>query len=1005
MGRRRTVRAFTLLLLGVFPAVAADNALVFSRTLGGSGGDVVSAMAVDPAGNLIVAGRTNSFDFPVTNGSVNTGTMLATSVDSGRTWKSLGNLPSGSAATIATDAGGVLYAGSTTGVFRSTDRGKTWTPAAPIPGLDCGTSGLPCGVTILTVDPTRAGVVYAGAYTGIFKTIDGGVTWTRSDNGIPKAPGFDYLVIDPFHPDVLYTSFGTNYRSYDGGANWATYDLPHESAGGIGGRGDRVAFDPFVSGTIYHSSYDGIFVSTNAGLTWTRSSPFVPVGVAADPLTRGVLYAVDFDQSVYRSADNGATFTRVYRDNLGGRLLVVDPSKAGVVLTSSVRSEDGGKTWSRLSLGRAPQRLLFDPRSPGVMFAATDVSTDAFVAKLDPSGEKILFATYLGGMGSETITGVTTDADGNIYVAGLSSSLDFPATPRPPSTALPGEIPDNAFVAKLDPSGALLYVTPVPAVAFSDVGSSLAVGPDRRAVMIGSRSVRSGQDLDCVVSKLSADGATFDFIRTIGGASFDFCKGVAVDRSNNIALTGTTESLDFPVTDGALQPSKKQGRHSFVTKLDGSGNIRFSTYLGGSDNDAAAAVAFDADGNVLVAGTTASKDFVTTPGAYQRSLRGNCPYPSSAVATGFIGTIISYQMDDGFVTKLDPSGALLFSTYLGGDCFDQVKGISLDVWGNVWVVGTTNSNQFPMVFPFDSGPAYAQYKAFATRLAPDGSGLYFSSYHGAGSNPVIAATPGGDAYIGGSTQPNYPAFSVALAAPPVAGPPYLGFVGRIGGPPSSSMAIVSAGNAFTMRNGPIVPGELTLIDVVGMADVDSIDLGFRPTAPLPRQLGRAQVFFDDEPAAIISVTHGRILCVAPYSLAGKTATRITVLAQGDRSPAYRVDVFTNDPGARSADGSGQGRALALNQDGTVNSPDNPAPRGSTVTFFVTGAPPPASCPYGGVAPPDVAPDARGFAPIPGMVCGLQALTFKVNANAPPNADTQFPINGFLTSQTLTFAVK
>jgi uncharacterized protein (TIGR03437 family) len=608
-------------------------------------------------------------------------------------------------------------------------------------------------------------------------------------------------------------------------------------------------------------------------------------------------------------------------------------------------------------------------------------------------------------MGNESITGVATDADGNIYVAGLSSSLDFPATPRPPSTALPGEIPDNAFVAKLDSSGALLYVTPVPAVAFSDVGSSLAVGPDRRAVMIGSRNVRSGQDLDCVVAKLSADGATFDFIRTIGGASFDFCKGVAVDRSNNIAVAGYTSSRDFPVTDGALQPSLKPGQHAFLTKLDSSGNTLMSTYLGGSDSDSGTGVAFDGEGNMVIAGSTSSKDFVTTPGAYQTSLRANCPYPSSAIATGLIGTIISYGMGDGFVTKFDPSGALVFSTYLGGDCFDQVKGISLDVWGNVWAVGTTNSNQFPMVFPFESGPAYAQYKAFATRLAADGSALYFSSYHGAGSSPVIVATPGGDAYIGGSTRPHYSAFSLGLPAPPVASPTFPGFVGRIGPPPASSMAIVSAGNAFTLRNGPIAPGELTLIDVVGMADVDSIDLGFRPTAPLPRQLGRAQVLFDDEPAAIISVTQGRILCVAPYTLAGKTSKRITVVAQGDRSPAYRVDVLATDPGARSADGSGQGRAFALNQDGTVNSPENPATRGSTVTFFVTGALPAANCPYGGVAPSDVAPDALGFAPIPGMVCGLQALTFKVGPNAPPNADTQFPINGFLTSQTLTYAVK
>jgi photosystem II stability/assembly factor-like uncharacterized protein len=310
-------------------------------------------MAIDPAGNLIVAGSTTSFDFPVTNGSVNPGMMFAMSLDSGRTWKPLGNLPAGFVMTIATDAGGVLYAGSTAGVFRSIDRGKTWTASAPIPGLACGNAIYFCGVTTIATHPTRAGVLYVaagfqripgiGADAKIFKSVDGGATWTDSSDGIPKVAAFDYVVIDPIHPDTLYASSGISFRSFDGGANWSTYDLPHETAGGLGGTGDRVAFDLFTPGTIYQGSFDGIFVSTDSGVTWTQSSLRVPgSGVAADPLTRGVVYAVDIEQSVYRSVDSGATFTRVYQDNSGSRLLVVDPFHAGVVATSGVRSEDGG---------------------------------------------------------------------------------------------------------------------------------------------------------------------------------------------------------------------------------------------------------------------------------------------------------------------------------------------------------------------------------------------------------------------------------------------------------------------------------------------------------------------------------------------------------------------------------------------------------------------------------------------------------------------------------------
>ena len=255
------------------------------------------------------------------------------------------------------------------------------------------------------------------------------------------------------------------------------------------------------------------------------------------------------------------------------------------------------------------------------------------------------------------------------------------------------------------------------------------------------------------VTKIDTVAGQVLYSFSLDGTDFSGVPAVAVDSADNALITGTTLSLGFPVTDGVTHgpvPSQLDSK-VFVMKLDPSGKTIYSTYFGGSTvadhrefagRNIGVAIATDAPGNAYVTGTTAASDFPATAGVFQQNIKAICPYPAFSNGTGFIGTIYTYLGDDVFVTKLSPDGKqMLFSTLLGGQCYDRSTAIAVDSAGSVYVAGETNSTDFPTVSSLDTAGPAGTYQSFISRLSADGGSLLYSTFLSAGSSPSIARAP------------------------------------------------------------------------------------------------------------------------------------------------------------------------------------------------------------------------------------------------------------------------
>jgi Beta-propeller repeat len=375
---------------------------------------------------------------------------------------------------------------------------------------------------------------------------------------------------------------------------------------------------------------------------------------------------------------------------------------------------------------------------------------DIFIAKLDPTGNHLIYSTVIGGAQTDCPRAIAVDAAGNAYVAGYTSSSDFPVTVGAYQTQARGS--EDGFVLKLNASGALVYSTYLggsgrdfaTAITVDSSGNAYVAGYTSSAgfpIVAGAyQSSYAGGFFDAFVTKVNASGTALVYSTFLGGSGNDTASSIAIDPNGNAYVAGQTDSLNFPASAGVVQTSNAGGTDAFVTKLNASGSaIVFSTYLGGTSNELGNAIALDSSQNVYIAGATASVDFPVSAGAFQ-----------AAIAASY----------DAFVTKLNASATtIVFSTYLGGSGSDQATALALDASGNAWLTGSTSSTNFPLL-----NALYAQAAGgndvFVANLNSTGSGLLFSSYFGGSgddSGSAIRLDSSGSPVIAGVTSSfNFP---------------------------------------------------------------------------------------------------------------------------------------------------------------------------------------------------------------------------------------------------------
>jgi len=504
--------------------------LLYSTFLGGSDFEWGFAIAVDGAGSAYVTGFTESSDFPTTAGAFDTGYtgygdafVVKVNAD-------------GSGLAYATFLGGSNY---------------EWGFAIAVDGAG---SAYVTGYTRSSDFPTTAGA------------------FDTSHNGNHNA----------FVVKMNAAGTGLTYATFLGGSN--------------GDEGHAIAVDG--AGSAYVTG-------------WTESSDF--------PITAGA-----FDTN-YNGADD-AFVVKVNADGTG-LAYATFLGGSGWEWSHAIAVDGAGSAYVTGHTGSSDFPITagaFDTSHNGVY--------DAFVVKVNAGGTGLAYATFLGGSGPDYGRAIAVDGAGSAYVTGHTPSSDFPTTAGAFDTSYNGY--QDAFVVKVNATGTGLAYATFLGGSHYDYGYGIAVDGAGSAYVTGETlssdfpttagAFDTSYNLsDAFVVKVNASGAGLAYATFLGGSYADEGNAVAVDGAGSAYVTGSTSSSDFPTTVGAFDTSHNGRGDAFVVKVNAGGTgLAYATFLGGSDYDWGNAIAVDGAGSAYVTGHTQSSDFPTTADAFDTSYNG-----------------------------------------------------------------------------------------------------------------------------------------------------------------------------------------------------------------------------------------------------------------------------------------------------------------------------------------------------------------------------------------------
>jgi hypothetical protein len=540
-------------------------------------------------------------------------------------------------------------------------------------------------------------------------------------------------------------------------------------------------------------------------------------------------------------------------------------------------------------------------------------NTDAFVAKLNPAGSALIYSTYFGGSGTDIARGIAVDAAGNAYITGSTTSTDLPTTVNAFQAANAGGT--DAFIAKLNSTGsALLYSTYLggsgddQANGIALEGTNAVVAGQTSSTNFPTLSAAQGSNaggMDAFVVQLNGTGQALVFAtylggsNAVGGSGNDAANGVAVNASGAIGVAGVTGSADFH-TFAPFQSALHGLQDAFVAKFTAAGGLVYSTYLGGSNLDSAAAIALDAAGDVYVTGNTNSPDFPPSTGGANRGITS------------------------AFVTELNPAGsALVYSRILSGSGADAGTAIAVDQQGVAYVTGSTTSTDFPTLNAVQ--PTYGgNGDAFVAALASRGIETYSTYLGGSGSDAGTGIAVVGDVnhsvvVTGSTTSTDFPTVAPLQPAAGGGGDAFVAQVPYVGdlvyNEASSTAQLVvrrSGNNLQLLRDGlliwqlPLANVDTVLISGGASLTVDNLSGGlfaprgtiqYRGPAEFVTDTGNGDVFTAGTPTGLFT-----FVVVNGVQLIALDAAVVNLLGSA-------MDRFNADPGPLDTLHSGQGATL------------------------------------------------------------------------------------------------
>jgi uncharacterized protein (TIGR03437 family) len=533
-----------------------------------------------------------------------------------------------------------------------------------------------------------------------------------------------------------------------------------------------------------------------------------------------------------------------------------------------------------------------------------------------------------------TPVATATDSQGAIYLS-LFGITDRPA---------PGQ---GNYIMKLTPSGnSVVYQN---LLAFTVYGM---------AVDASGNVYLAGQNF---VEEFGTDGATSVYKTSVGQNVT--ITGLAVDAAGRVYVTGVTPGNGIQATPGALQQTPPSttadGSNAFVVRLKPSGAVDYATYLGGSSQAILSSIAVDASGSAFVAGSALSPTFPTTPGAYLSAsgipnstlssfLVRLSPDGSSLIYSTFTSTFtgvnfggpVALDSSDHAVVLLNVAGgtsvlrfnpegtAVMFSKFLPGSV---TGGLTEDGSGNTYLALPAVAN-----YPVKNSLGSCDSNGSSVLTVLDGSGNVLQSTYIPGStggyNSSTPAAVGLGAnstvYVVEFPNPSYtPTRQLAGSSGKLL---FLSSFSQNSHVQGVQLACV--GNAGSYDSAAIAGGEIVSLFGQGLGPAAGTQPQVNAGTGFPKQLANVQVTFNGIPGPLLYVQDGQINAIAPWSLQTGQTVQICAVYQSATTNCLSRSVAEAHPGVFTLDG----HAVAINQDGTLNSAANPAQVGSIVSIFATG---------------------------------------------------------------------